>query len=92
MILNGRVGQVSGSFDKNKDLLDNEIREKTKKYDSERPTLLKIGIQAPEGTVVILNDQEITIGKTGIYELDCIVPITSLKFKETTKAIVDFVY
>ena len=95
MILNGRVGQVTGSFDANVDLLDegNAIREIIKEYDdSSKPILLKIGIQAPEGTIVVINEQEIKVGKTGIYELDCLVPVTSLKFKENVEAIVDFVY
>lgn len=41
----------------------------------------KLGIQAPPGTLVILNDSKnIVIGKTGIYELDEDITIFSLKF------------
>ena len=41
----------------------------------------KLGIQAPPGTLVILNDSKnIVIGKTGIYELDEDIIISSLKF------------
>lgn len=44
-------------------------------------SLTKIGIQAPPGTQLQMNGiKEIMIGRTGIYELDEGISITSLKF------------
>ena len=44
-------------------------------------SLTKIGIQAPPGTQLQMNRiKEIMIGRTGIYELDEGISITSLKF------------
>ena len=93
MILNGRVGQVLGPFDET-DLLSKEGKISQFTPELNRPTLIKLGIQAPIGTIVKVNNVEIKIGKTGIYELDTIVAIRSLIFPngadDTT--IVDFVY
>lgn len=41
----------------------------------------KLSIQAPFGTKFVLNEiKNITVGKTGIYELDESILVTSLKF------------
>lgn len=41
----------------------------------------KVGIQAPPGTKVIMNENKtIMVGRTGIYELDEDISITSLRF------------
>jgi len=52
----------------------------------------RIGIFAPEGTIFLINNKEIKIGKTKIYEADE-VKITSLKVKEdsSNEVIIDFV-
>ena len=52
----------------------------------------RIGIFAPENTIFLINDKEIKIGKTKIYEADE-VEITSLKVKEdsSNEVIIDFV-
>lgn len=52
----------------------------------------RIGIQAPEKTKISINNKEIEIGKTGIYEVNN-VEITSLKFiQDSSKnVIIDFI-
>ena len=46
-------------------------------------TVSKLGIQAPPGTVVVLNTSKtIMIGRTGIYELDAGILITSIVFQQ----------
>ena len=45
--------------------------------------LTKVGIQAPPGTRVVINDKTIMIGRTGVYELDQDIAITSLRFERT---------
>ena len=54
--------------------------------------LSKFGIFAPEGTIILLNNKEIKIGKTKIYQIDE-VNITSIKFLENSsnEVIIDFV-
>lgn len=50
----------------------------------------KLGIQAPPGTKVILNEtKNITIGRSGIYELDENIIITSIKFLRPKKYVLD---
>ena len=94
MILNGRVGQVIGPFDAGVDLLDDEAPIGAFTPENTRPILYKLGIQASEGTKVRINEVNIQIGKTGIYELDSVVNIKKLIFPEGANAstIVDFVY
>lgn len=55
-------------------------------------SLSRLGIFAPENTLVKINDKEIKIGKTKIYEIDE-VSITSIKFLENSsnEVIIDFV-
>ena len=79
-MLNGRIGQVSGPFTANVDLLDDNQAIGVFTPETTRPILLKLGIQAEEGTVVQINGANIKIGKTGIYELDNVVAIRSLIF------------
>ena len=95
MILNGRVGQVVGPFDKDKDLLDADGAIGKVTPEKTRPILIKLSIQAPEGTKLKINDMPIKIGKTGLYELDQIVEIKKLVFVEENspdETIIDFVY
>lgn len=49
----------------------------------------KLGIQAPSGTICYVNDQEIMIGRTGIYELDEVISITSLRFARKQTYLLD---
>lgn len=81
MILqNGHVGQVEGPFVANKDLLDDDGAIGIFTPEKERPVLYKLGIQTSAGTIVNINGTNIKIGKTGIYELEDIIKITSLIF------------
>jgi hypothetical protein len=93
MALNGSIGQVLGPFD-NSDLLEEggAISEFTP--ETTKPILLKLGIQAEEGTNVRINGVDIKIGKTGIYELDGLVAVKSLIFPNGANedTIIDFVY
>lgn len=93
-MLNGRIGQVIGPFEQNADLLNDDGPIGVFTPQSSKPILYKLGIQADEGTIVEINDIPIRIGKTGIYELDSVVDIKSLKFMSDTSSdtIVDFVY
>lgn len=57
--------------------------------------LERVGIQAPPGTMILINNStasKIEIGKTGLYEADD-VEITSLKFLEDSpeSVIIDFI-
>lgn len=94
MILNGRIGQVLGPITENVDLLDDNQAIGSFTPENTRPTLIKLGIQTLEGTLVQINGVTIKIGKTGIYELDNVVNIKSLIFPEGAAAstIIDFVY
>lgn len=93
MILNGRVGQVLGPFD-TADLLSKNGRISQFTPETSLPVLTKMGIQATPGTIIKVNNVEVKIGKTGIYELDEVVNIKSLSFPYGADAetIVDFVY
>ena len=93
-MLNGRLGQVTGPFTANVDLLDDNQAIGVFTPETTRPTLIKLGIQAEEGTTVRINNVPIKIGKTGIYELDNIVDIKSLIFPNgaDNTTIIDFVY
>lgn len=94
MLQNGHIGQVTGPFSANVDLLDNDQAIGTFTPEQERPTIYKLGIQAQPGTIVNINGSSIKIGATGIYELDDIVKITSIIFPNgaSNTTIVDFVY
>jgi len=93
-MLNGRLGQVSGPFTANVDLLDDYQAIGSFTPETTRPILTKLGIQTEEGTIVQINSISIKIGKTGIYELDNIVDVKSLIFPNGASAdtIIDFVY
>lgn len=93
-VLNGRVGQVLGPFDAGEDLLDKTGAISNFTPETSNPILIKLGIQTSEGTMVQVNDRNIKIGKTGIYELDNVVSIKHLVFPDGAdeNTIVDFVY
>lgn len=93
-MLNGRLGQVTGPFTANVDLLDDYQAIGSFTPETTRPILLKLGIQAEEGTVVQINGATIKIGKTGIYQLDNVVAVKSLVFPDGADedTIIDFVY
>ena len=91
--MQGRIGQVLGPFD-GSDLLapDGAISKYT--VEETDPLIIKLGIQATVGTIVKINNRDIKIGKTGIYELDEVVTVKSLSFPygADEETIVDFVY
>ena len=91
--LSGRVGQVVGPFDSS-DLLAKDGAISNFTPESSKPRLSKLGIQTAPDTIIEINGVTIRIGKTGIYELDNVVTVESLRFPngadETT--LVDFVY
>ena len=93
MILNGRVGQVCGPFDTS-DLLAEGGAISQFTPETTHPVLTKLGIQAPNGTLVEINGVQIKIGKTGIYELDEVVAVKSIVFPQSAddNTIIDFVY
>lgn len=93
-MLNGRIGQVVGPFDANMDLLDDNAPIGAFTPENNRPVLIKLGIQAEEGTLVEINNATIKIGKTGIYELDNVVDIRRIVFPNGAdeSVLIDFVY
>ena len=94
MILNGRIGQVSGPFEANVDLLNTGQPIGDATPESTKPVIYKIGIQSSPGTLVTINNSTIKIGATGIYQLDQIVNITKLSFPNGAdeNTLIDFVY
>ena len=67
--------------------INNLSREERKEYlknitmPFESEKWIKLGIQAPPGSEWEINDKKILIGRTGIYELDDDIVVTSLKYK-----------
>ncbi len=94
MIQNGHIGQVSGPFTANVDLLDDDQAIGIFTPEKERPVLYKLGIQTSPGVIVKINDIPIRIGVTGIYELDDVVRISSIIFPNGADedTLIDFVY
>ena len=93
-MFNGRLGQVIGPFTANVDLLDDNGPIGSFTPEDTKPILYKLGIQAEEGTIVEINDVQIKIGKTGIYELDHVVDVKKIVFPDgaSSDTIIDFVY
>ena len=94
MIQNGHIGQVSGPFLANTDLLEDNQPIGAFTPETERPVIVKLGVQAAEGTIVCINGANIKIGKTGIYELDDVINIKELYFPNGAdeSTLIDFVY
>jgi hypothetical protein len=92
--INGRIGQVCGPLPAGIDLLTDEGAIGKFTPETSKPILKKLGIQTTPMTKVKINDVEITIGKTGMYELDNVVLVKSLVFPSGADAstLVDFVY
>ena len=92
--INGRLGQVCGPFAPGEDLLAKGGAIDLFTKETNLPQILKLGIQAPVDSYVSINDVNIKIGKTGIYELDYRVVVTSLSFPNGAdeSVIIDFVY
>lgn len=94
MIQNGHIGQVIGPFEAGADLLADDGPIGVLTPEKERPVIYKLGIQTDVGTIVQINDKQIKIGKTGIYELDQIVKITNIIFPNgaSQDTLIDFIY
>lgn len=94
MRLSGRLGQVVGPFTVGKQLFDDDGAIGALTPETTRPILFKLGIQAEPGTTMLINNKAIKVGKTGIYQLDEVINITSLKFTSETdeNTLVDFCY
>lgn len=92
--LNGRIGQVLGPFDAGVDLLADGGAISDFTPESSAPIIKKLGIQTVAGTIVKINDVDIKIGVTGIYELDYRVDVTSIIFPDgaNSDTQIDFVY
>lgn len=71
-------GQLVGPFEPNEELYNRIKADAAIDFSF----ISHIGIQTETGNIVLLNDKEFEIGKTGIYEIGNTV-ITSIKFKET---------
>lgn len=94
MIQNGHIGQVTGPFIANVDLLDDDQAIGIFTPEKERPVLYKLGIQTSPGVRVKINNTTIRIGLTGIYELDDAVRISSIVFPNGAdeNTLIDFIY
>lgn len=90
--ISGR-GQIRGPL-QHKDSAENPINLIGLFDTSFRGYISKLSIQAPEDSVVYLNNKKFVIGKTGFLEFESGLKITSLAFDtEITKDVsIDFVY
>lgn len=80
---------TSSSYDANKIKITSDLVAKVSKG-----KFSKIGIQAPSGTLAVINGKNIQIGRTETYELDDPdLPIESLRFKDpgVKNLIIDFI-
>lgn len=88
--LNGVAGQINGNFAAEQELID-IIKEKHG-LDAFYG-LKKIGILATQGDIICIDGQDIIISRSGVYELDHVKYIKSLKFKNNVEnVIIDYVY
>ena len=89
-VLNNRTGaynsniELFNSDDSDRDLIPLYVRVSGSNY-----SVYKLGIQAPPGTQLKINNKTILIGRTGIYELDANIAVTSLIFLRPTNYIKD---
>ena len=95
IIQNGHIGQVLGPFAAGQDLLADNGPIGIFTPVKQRPVIYKLGIQANPNTIVRINNTEIKIGITGIYELDSdTIKVTQLEFPNGAgdNTIIDFIY
>ena len=75
---NNYTGQLKGPFKKNKELFDLILEQCIDDVDY----ISHIGVQAAPGTLVTINEKDIEIGRTKIYEVSSDeTKITSIFFK-----------
>lgn len=94
MVLHGRYNQVSGPFKAGIDLLSSGGAIDLATPESTRPILDKVGIIAPPGTRIQINNSIVKISPFGVLELDQVVNIKKLIFLDDVdeNALIDFVY
>lgn len=94
MFASGKIGQVTGPFAAGVDLMADEGAIGIFTPANYRPIIYKMGIQTEKDTLVEINDTQIKIGKTGIYELDDAVKIYKIVFPNgaSEDTLVDFIY
>lgn len=92
--LQGRYGQVIGPFGAGVDLLAAGGAIDKQTPETSTPILYKIGIIAPEGTRVQINDTTATISRFGVLELDQIVNVRKLIFPDgaPSSVTIDYIY
>lgn len=86
--MNGYMGQIKGPFSAGEELF-NKIKSNCV---ANMKSIAHLGIQTEVSKFVYINDEEIEIGKTGIYEVRD-TDITSIKFKTDVdeNTIIDYV-
>lgn len=83
------IYDTSSSYDADKIKITSDLVAKVSK-----DKFSKIGIQAPSGTLAVINGKNIQIGRTETYELDDPdLPIESLRFEDSgvKNLIIDFI-
>ena len=94
--MNGYQGQIRAREQQNQKFFADQqlfdIISNNTVGDNQNCYIKRLGIYAKSGTIVRINNEEIEIGKTNIYEIDQ-VEITSIQFKEDTSSqvILDFI-
>jgi hypothetical protein len=86
--MNGYMGQLKGPFKADEELFDKIVKNSVE----EIAAVGHLGVQAEVSTFIIINGEEIEIGKTGMYEVRD-TEITSVKFKTDVdeNTLVDYV-
>ena len=75
---NGYTGQIKGPFTANRELFDLILEQSIDSVDY----ISHLGVQATPGTVITINEKDIEISRTKIYEVSSDdTRITSIKFK-----------
>lgn len=57
--------------------------------------IISLGVQAPQGTKMYINNQPAVIGPTGVFELNNVIEINSFKLEENAnlrKIVIDVLY
>ena len=78
-----KISQIKGTFQAGEDIL--------KIHPLENKNLDKIGFQSNEDNIIILNNQEIQIGKTDRIEYDNL-KLSSIALKTDGYIIIDYIY
>lgn len=86
--MNGYMGQIKGPFKANQELFSLMKENSIDKMGSVK----HLGVQSDISSFIIINGEEIEIGKTGIYEVRD-TEITSIKFKQDVddNTLIDYV-